>query len=102
MLRHKIFELLKEVDTLETLKIPYKPKWEALREESISEVKDKIIEALTANYDLKREKNKKEVMTKIFDIASSHRYDYDNLSESDAIIFVVDMLVEFYNKLGEE
>lgn len=41
-------------------------------------------------------------MTKIFDIASSHRYDYDNLSEADTIIFVVDMLVEFYNKLEEK
>jgi hypothetical protein len=101
MLRNELIELLKEIDTLKTLKIPYRPKWEKLREESISEAKDKIIEALVASCNLKREENKKEVMTKIFNIAYSHRYDYDNLSEVDAIIFVVDMLVGFYNKLGE-
>ena len=94
MLRDKMIELLKEVDTLKTLKIPYKPRWEKLREESILEAKDKIIEELVVHCNLKCEKNKKEVITKIFD--------YDNLSEVDAIIFVIDMLVGFYNKLEEK
>lgn len=102
MLRDKMVELLKEVDTLKTLKIPCKPKWKKLREESISEVKNKIIEALIVHCNLKCEENKKEVMTKIFDVAYSHRYDYDNLSEVDAIIFVIDMLIGFYNKLEEK
>ena len=102
MLRDKMIELLKEVDTLKTLKIPYKPRWEKLREESILEAKDKIIEELVVHCNLKCEKNKKEVITKIFDVAYSHRYDYDNLSEVDAIIFVIDMLVGFYNKLEEK
>jgi hypothetical protein len=94
VLRDKMIELLKEVDTLKTLKIPYKPRWEKLREESILEAKDKIIEELVVHCNLKCEKNKKEVITKIFD--------YDNLSEVDAIIFVIDMLVGFYNKLEEK